>query len=82
MTEELTIEALEEAEESGYEEAWAKRNKTTAGFKVQLEKDMAIAHALPSDQQFKAVTAAADRYDDACKPAVEEWQRDLGILEE
>lgn len=65
-----------------YEAAWAKRNITTAKFKEQLEKDIMAANALPVGQQRKAAIEACDRYDDACKPAVEEWQRDLGIFAE
>lgn len=65
-----------------YEAAWAKRNVATAEFEAQLNNDMVAAHALPSENQRKAVTAAADRYYEACKPAVEEWQRDLGIFKE
>ena len=62
-----------------YEAAWTKRRKATAEFANQLEKDMEAARALPVGQQKKAVIEAADRYDEACKPAVEVWQRDLGI---
>ncbi|KKN38859.1 hypothetical protein LCGC14_0749140 [marine sediment metagenome] len=64
-----------------YEEAWAKRREATAEFADQLEKDMVAARTLPSEQQMRAVIAVADKYDDACQPAVEEWQRDLGIYE-
>ncbi len=62
-----------------YEAAWAKRRLATAGFVVQLGEDMEAARALPLGQQTKAAILAADRYDDACKPAVEEWQCDLVI---
>ena len=68
--------------EEVYEAAWAKRNVATAEFKVRLDKDMEAARALPLGQQTRAAIAAADRYDEACKPAVEEWRRDLGIAEE
>ena len=65
-----------------YEAAWAKRDIVTADFKAQLEKDMEAARALPLGQQTKAAIAAADRYDDACEPAVIEWRRDLGIIDD
>ena len=64
-----------------YEAAWAKRNLATIVFKEQLEKDLIEARTLPSGKQLQAVIAAADKYDDACQPAVEEWQRDLGIID-
>jgi len=63
-----------------YEAARAKRNVATAEFKAQLAKDIAIAQALPLGQQRIAATKACERYEEACKPAVEVWQRDLGIL--
>lgn len=71
-----------EITETIYEAAWAKRHKATAKFRAQLKRDIAVAQALPLGQQRKAAIDACDRYDEACKPAVEEWQRDLGILGE
>jgi len=68
-----------EITEEIYEAAWAKRKLATAKFRAQLDLDIAIAKALPFGQQREAVILACDRYDEACKPAVEEWQRDLGI---
>ena len=65
-----------------YEAAWAKRKAATAEFRAQLKKDIAVAQALPLGQQRKAAVEACERYEEACKPAVEEWQRDLGIFEE
>ena len=70
-----------EITEEIYEKAWAKRDIATAKYKAQLEKDITIANTLPLGQQIKAAKDACDRYDEACKPAVEEWRRDLGIIE-
>ena len=62
-----------------YEAAWAKRDVATAEFKSQLGKDIAIAQTLPLGQQRKGAIKALYRYKEACKPAVAEWRRDLGI---
>ena len=62
-----------------YEAAWAKRRKITVEFETQLQKDIAVAQALPVGQQRIAAIKACERYEEACKPAVEEWRRDLGI---
>jgi len=75
-----------EVTEKIYEAAWVKRDKVTAKFKAQLEEDMIEARKLPYivgqfGQQCKAVSIAVDRYQEACEPAVAEWQRDLGIIE-
>jgi len=65
-----------------YEAAWAKRDKATSEFKTQLFNDIETARALPLGQQMAAARKACDKYYDSCKPAVEEWQKDLGIYEE
>ena len=65
-----------------YEAAWAKRKLATAKFRTQLDLDIAIAKALPLGQQRVDAIKACERYDEACKPAVEEWRHDLGIIEE
>jgi len=67
-----------------YEASWAKRYVATKNHRIQLEKDIADANELPAGEglQVAAAKAAADRYDEACKLAVEEWQRDLGILDD
>lgn len=70
-----------EITEEIYKEAWAKRDIVTAEHKAQLEKDIAAANTLPLGQQVKAAQDACDRYNEDCKPAVEEWRRDLGIIE-
>lgn len=64
-----------------YEAAWVKRKLATASFKAQLDLDIAIAKSLPFGQQRIAAIKACERYDEACEPAIEEWQRDLGIIE-
>ena len=65
-----------------YDAAWAKRDMITNKFTGILNKDIAMAQSLPFGQQMGAAIAACERYEQACGPAVKEWQRDLGILKE
>lgn len=71
-----------EITEEIYGAAQAKRELAIAKFRAQLNLDLAIAKVLPLGQQRKAAIKAFDEYDEACKPASEEFQCDLGIIDD